>query len=199
MVVITECPVLAALIACILSPPFISATAIQSGLMVRVVSSSFTMSIFCLGSSENLVTRCTTLFSTFPSSSTAVRSNSRHPCSMVTIRLLYGTSPNIQLISVVFPEEVAPVIHMDTPWVKHMESRSSISPVAVPKPTNCSFVSFLGFTIRIDTASPFSLSMTPSPITVIRILLFKCPTTIVCALSKIMPDLCRSLRITSTA
>ena len=90
-------------------------------------------------------------------------------------------------------------MHMDTPWVKHMESRSSISAVAVPKPTNCSFVSFLGLTIRMETASPFSRSITPSPMTVMRILLFRCPTTMVCALSNIMPDLCKSLLITSTA
>ena len=42
---------------------------------------------------------------------------------------------------------------------------------------------------RAGADSPLSLSITPSPMTVMRILLERCPTTMVWALSKIIPDL----------
>ena len=71
--------------------------------------------MFMDGFSWGLVSRWTTEFKMFPSSSRFTRSNSRLPSSMVIRRRLLGTLDKSHAMMVVFPEPVEPAMQTDTP------------------------------------------------------------------------------------
>lgn len=92
-----------------------------------------------------------------------------------------------------FSELVAPAIHTEIPYRMHSDKIQHLTGCRSSFIKSC-FLHALGFTIRIEAATPTSSSTRGVFSTAIRIFLLKCPRTLGLASSSTIPDTCNIRR-----